>query len=254
MRTRVNQVDANAILSAWTPAKGLLSGTLSTDLDLVAKGLTTKEILPTLTAAGLASLSQGTLGPGPALDAIARFTGVTDFGRLNFSEGSVPFQVQNGRLAMRQVTLDGPSGDWKLAGSIGFDGTLDYIVSATIPPHLVAQLGAGGAVAAGALQDGEGRVFIDLRVTGPAESPRVAWDKGAMADRLRGRISQALQDQQAALTQQALNSMTGIAAGDSAASFTDVQSDAQALVDSLKKVSAGDFLKGFFGGSKDDDK
>jgi hypothetical protein len=148
------------------------------------------------------------------------------------------------------VVINGPSGEWRLAGAIGFDGSLDYAVSTTLPPEVVASLGANSALAAGALADDQGRVLIDLRVSGTAKSPRVAWDSKAMRDRLAGRASAALAEQRAKLEAEALAALEGRrqAAADSARAA--VERYRQATADSLRR-KARDVFRGFFGGAKD---
>ena len=68
---------------------------------------------------------------------------------------------------------------------------------------MVQHLGATSALAAGALSDPQGRILLDLRVTGTATAPQVAWDGGAMRDRLAGKASQALEAQRARLESEA---------------------------------------------------
>jgi hypothetical protein len=251
VKAKVSNVQANDLLSAWTPARDLLKGTLNTTIDLSGAGDDPKELAQTLTALGLAAIAEGTLGPGPSLEAIAAFTKVPAFKTVRIKDGQLPFEVREGRVNFREVSLVGPTGDWKIAGSVGFDGTLDYAVSTTIPTNLVGGLGAGAAVAAGALTDEQGRVLLDLRVTGPAKSPRVAWDRQAMADRLRGRASQAIEEQKQKLEQQARDAVERQrqAAADSLKRALERRT--QGISDSLKR-EAGGILRDFFGrGTRD---
>jgi autotransporter translocation and assembly factor TamB len=199
----VNKVKADAILGAWSPVKDLLVGTLSTDLNFAVAGQTPEDVKRTLTLMGLAALTDGRLGPGPALQAVAQFVKVPKFKQLDFAKLELPMQIQNGRLITDAVKLDGPSGEWKLAGAAGFDGTLDYAVSATLPPSVVEALGARSALAAGAMSDAQGRMLLDLHVGGTAKAPRVSWDANAMKARLAGRASEALTQQRTKLESQA---------------------------------------------------
>jgi hypothetical protein len=199
----VKKVKADAILGAWSPVKDLLVGTLSTDLNFAVAGQTPEDVKRTLTLMGLAALTDGRLGPGPALQAVAQFVKVPKFKQLDFAKLELPMQIQNGRLITDAVKLDGPSGEWKLAGAAGFDGTLDYAVSATLPPSVVEALGARSALAAGAMSDAQGRMLLDLHVGGTAKAPRVSWDANAMKARLAGRASEALTQQRTKLESQA---------------------------------------------------
>ena len=95
-------------------------------------------------------------------------------------------------MATGPAKLTGSHGEWLISGTVGFDGALDYALSITLPREMAARLGAGGAFAAAALADENGRVLLDLRVTGNAKSPRVSWDARATRDRMLGRKPSAL--------------------------------------------------------------
>src|SRR5262249_48220493 len=55
----VDSVKADALLSAWTPAKNLLAGTLNTRLDFSGAGQTPNDLKQSLTLVGLAALTNG---------------------------------------------------------------------------------------------------------------------------------------------------------------------------------------------------
>ena len=191
----IDSVKADALLSAWTPAKNLLAGTLNTKLDFSGAGQSPNDLKQSLTLVGLASLADGRLGPGPALEAIAQLVKVPKLKQVDFKTLELPMRIEHGRIISDPVKLNGPAGDWRLAGAMGFDGALDYAVSVTLPPDVVKSLGADAALAAGALADPQGRVLLDLHVGGTAKSPRVALDTQAMQARLVGRVSDALAQQ-----------------------------------------------------------
>lgn len=253
IKTVVDQVKADAILGTWTPAKGLLAGTLSTKMDFSGAGQTPEDLKHTLTLIGLAAISEGRLGPGPALEAVAQFVKVPKMKQLDFARLELPMRIEQGRVITDPVVLNGASGEWRLTGAVGFDGSLDYAVSVTLPPSAVDLLQAKSALAAGALSDAQGRMLLDLRVTGSAKAPRVAWDTRAMQARLAGRASEALAEQRAHLeqsareaAQQAVLKRFGVPGDTSKAA---VPLTAGAARDSVKSAAKG-LLKNFFGGSK----
>ena len=155
-----------------------------------------------------------------------------------------------GRIISDPVLLRGGFGEWRIAGAVGFDGALDYAVSATLPPAVMQSLNARSALAAGALSDDKGNLLLDLRVTGTAKSPRVAWDPSAMKDRVMGRVSQALTQQQqkleGELKQVALERQQ--AAADSARRAAARLE--QAVKDSIRR-KAGDLWRGLLGSPND---
>ena len=237
-------------LSTWTPARGLLHGALSTTLDLSGAGVERRDLTRTLTAIGVAAVANGTLGPAPALEEIAKLTGIPAFRTTRFRDAKLPFRIERGRVVTDPVVLDGPHGEWRLSGAIGFDGSLEYAVSTTVPAELAAGLGSRAALAAGALADPQGRILIDLRVSGTAKSPRVSWDPTSMRNRLAGRALEAIQQQRERLEQQLRDEAEARrkAVEDSARSAAAVYR--KAIEDSLKR-KARDVLKGFFGGPRD---
>jgi len=250
IKTQVDSLEADDILSAWTPVRGLIHGSLGSSLDLSGAGVTPADLQHTITAVGLALVADGTLGPGPALEALARFTRIPSLRQMHFKDARMPFHIEQGRVVTDPVTLNGPSGEWRVIGSVGFDGTLDYALSGTLPPEVVQALQAKSALAAGALADPQGRMLLDLRLTGTATAPQVAWDANAMRDRLAGKASQALEAQRAKLEAEARDAAEKrlVAAQDSARAV--VERSQRAAADTLRR-RAGDILKEFFGGSRD---
>ena len=246
VKSKVDSIQADALLSAWTPVKNLLHGSMTSEFDLSGSGATPADLKQTITAVGLALVANGTLGPGPTLEKLAQFVHIPSLKTMRFQDAKVPFRVERGRVVTDPVTLHGSHGDWKLIGSIGFDGTLDYAVSATLPRDVAAALGANAALAAGALADEQGRILLDLSVRGPAQSPQIGWDTRAMRDRLAGKVSQAIEEQRNKLENQARAEAEARtkAAQDSARAV--IERAKQAAADSLKH-RVGDVFKGFFG-------
>src|SRR5262249_48263784 len=156
----------------------------------------------TLTAIGLANVTKGELGPTPALEAIAKLSGVKSFEKLSFNELKLPFEVRNGKIAMKEVAIHSGSSDWKAAGLLGFDGALDYTVTALIPADQVARLGANAALAAGALADREGKIHMTFDLAGNARSPRVGLNAQALREDLAGHLGNVLGNQGQKIEQQ----------------------------------------------------
>jgi hypothetical protein len=244
-------IGANSLLSTWTPARGVMRGTLDGSIKLALSGKAPSQMLQTLTAIGLARVTNGELGPLKALEEIASLVRVPGLERLKFDARQLPFRVERGRIVTDAVDLDGPTGRWRLSGAIAFDGTLDYAASITLPPQAAQSLHAASAIAAGALQDDQGNLLIDLRITGPARAPRVAFDTAAMRDRIAGGVSKAIQNQRDKLEQQARESAEARRAAAEDSLRRVVDRTRNAARDSLRR-RAGDLLRGFFGGDAKD--
>ena len=254
MRAKVDSVDADALLSAWTPLKGLLKGRLGTTLDLSGEGQTPELLARTLTAQGLAAFANGTVGPAPALEAIADAIGVPGVRITKVQDLKLPFSVQRGRVVCSDAVMRTSVGDWRFSGSSGFDGSLDYAMSGTVPKSLVSGSDLRAALAAGGLTDANGDVLLDLRLGGTTRAPHVTLDSKSMQARVQGRLSEALTEQKRRLQQQLgpgiVTPLT--TSGTDSAGRAQATRNAQALIDSLRKQKGSDIFKSFFGGGRKD--
>jgi hypothetical protein len=245
----IDSVEADRLLSAWTPVKGLISGALNTHLDLSGVGTEPDQLKRSLTAVGLAAFANGRLGAGPSLEAISAFTKIPEIKDMRFKELKLPFRVERGRVVSNPAHLRGDFGEWIAIGSVGFDGSLDYALSATLPSDMVAALSKSSSLAAGALADENDRILLDLRLTGTAKSPKIAWDSQAMRDRLAGRASKALKEQESKLTQTLAPALNPNAFASPESLEKVRESLSRISNDSLKHVG-DDLLKSFFGNVK----
>ena len=73
--------------------------------------------------------------------------GMPSLKEVRFRDLKMPFRVERGRFITDPVTLEGKTGKWQLVGGVGLDGRLDYAVSVTLPPDVVAKLDGGAAFA-----------------------------------------------------------------------------------------------------------
>ena len=248
VKGRADTVQVDQFLSAWSPAKGVMTGVASTSFDFSGDGVQPQQLKSSLTALGLALLAEGKLG-GPVMEAIAQATRTPGLREVRFRDLKLPFRIEHGRVVTDSVRFGGGSGQWQASGAIGFDGALDYAVSATLPKEIAGR-GLQNSLAAGLLGDDQGRLLLDLRVTGSAKAPRVALDSKVMRDRLAGKASNLLRDQRARLGEALLRS-SGLAARDSgtadSAGRAAPKPDTKALGRALQRQGE-DLLKGFFGG------
>lgn len=251
VKGRADTIRVDRFLSAWSPARGIVTGVASTNFDLSGDGVRPEQLQRSLTALGLALVAEGRLG-GPVMEAIAQATRAPALREVRFRELKLPFRVERGRVLTDSVRLGGGAGEWLVSGFVGFDGALDYAVSATLPPEVMGRGGAQGALAAGLLGDERGRLLLDLHVTGTAKAPRVALNLQAMRDRLAGKASNLLREQRARLGETLLRS-SGLAPRDSGAVDNAgrpvPRPDAKALGRELQKQGE-EMFRGFFGGKK----
>jgi hypothetical protein len=254
VKARADSVEADQLLSAWTPLQGLFKGRLGTTLDLSGEGQTPDLLARSLTAQGLAALASGTIGPTPALEAIANTIGIPSARITKVQDMKLPFSIQRGRVLTDDAVLRTSLGQWRCTGSAGFDGSLDYALSGTVPKTLVSGSDLRAALAAGGLTDANGDVLLDLRLGGSAHAPRVSLDGKAMQARVAGRISESLAEQKSRLEQQLRRSIATplTSTGSDSAGRAEAARNTQALIDSLRRQKGVDIFKSFFGGAKKD--
>ncbi|MGH7726376.1 MAG: AsmA-like C-terminal region-containing protein, partial [Candidatus Eiseniibacteriota bacterium] len=221
-------LDANELLSAWTPAKNLAFGTLQMSIDLDGKGLTPQAVAQSLSAKGLAQILGGRLAGSNVLAQIATFTGVDRFKLLSFRDLAAPFRVVQGRVVFDPIAVTTGGTDWLAQGSVGIDGTLDFRVGALVPPNEVRALPSNLTRTAGALLDPGGRLSLDMIVDGTVQRPRVRWDADRTASRLVSNVQQQAVDQ--------LAKMLGSTLGDSLdASKQGIEAKTAAIVEEQQK-------------------
>ena len=208
VKGHADSVRAGQFLSAFTPAAGMLDGSVNADFDLSGAGAEPRQVLQSLTAIGLAAVTRGHLR-GPALDAIAQLTGDERLRDVSFDDMHLPFRVERGRVVTDPVRVRGPYGDWSASGAVGFDGALDYAVTMALPRDVVQRIGGPAALLAAGLADAQGRTVVDLDVSGNAKAPRVALDMKAMQARLVGHAGAAADAQREKLAREALEGALG---------------------------------------------
>jgi uncharacterized protein involved in outer membrane biogenesis len=187
-----DQVDANRLFSAWTPAKDVAFGTLQMTIDLDGTGLTADELRRSLSAKGIAQLLGGRLAGADVFAGLARFTGVDSWRILSFRDLSAPFHVTAGRVVFDPLALTSGQTDWLARGSVGLDGTLAFDVAALVPPSLVPALPSTLARVAGAVLDPSGRLTLDLKIGGTVRHPTLSWNSDRTASRLLERGPESL--------------------------------------------------------------
>jgi hypothetical protein len=187
-----DQVDANQLFTAWTPAKNVAFGTLQMTIDLDGAGLTAAELRKSLSANGIAQVLGGKLAGADVFAGLARFTGVDQWRILSFRDLSAPFRVTNGRVVFDPLALTSGQTDWLAKGSLGLDGTLAFDVAALVPPSMVPQLPQSLARVAGAALDPSGRLTLDLTIGGTLSHPQIEWNADRTASRLLERGPETL--------------------------------------------------------------
>jgi len=179
---KAESLQANDFLSNLTPAKNILFGTFQMNSSWKGSGLTEEEVLKNLSADGKMEVAGGELRNLEVLDRVAESLGLNEVKSVAFRKMWSNFSVKEGRVRMDQMEVRSADADWQVSGSVGFEGSLDYDVAVFLS-KAVSEKYAKRSDIAGLLMDKDGRIVLDLRVTGSAQNPQIRIDPSKTASR-----------------------------------------------------------------------
>jgi uncharacterized protein involved in outer membrane biogenesis len=174
----IDQVPAAALLQPYLPSVGAIwEGSVSASSEgSLRLADQSRQIVKSLTVDGSAVSSNGTLDLSEPLAGIAPYLGNrADLRVVRFDKFTQVFAVQDGRYLIRNLRVDGKQTDWTGEGWIGFDGKIDMQVSVKLPADFQPDLGDLTPLAE-ALRGEDGRIKLELHLTGPARQPKVSLD------------------------------------------------------------------------------
>jgi hypothetical protein len=179
---RAENLEANDFLSNLTPVRDVLFGGLDLESTWEGKGLTREELLANLAASGVLKARNGEIRNLEFLHRVSAALGLRDMESVRFREMFSGFSIADGKVRVDDLRIAAPDADWNVAGSAGFDGTLDYDVSVTLSDEASDAYRRRTALA-GLLADESGRIVLDFELRGTAQEPVVAYDASKTAAR-----------------------------------------------------------------------
>jgi len=185
-RVKGTDLEMNDFLSRLTPLKDAFFGKMELAGDFEGEGLTAAEAVAKLKATGTALAANGRVTPNPVLAQLAQLLGVAELRQINFRTMKSGFRVGGGRVSVDDFAIDAPDAKWNLAGSVGFDGTLDYRLDIRLSKPLADRAIARAGDFARAFADEKGELLVPLVIGGTALSPSVTVDVSKAMSRARG--------------------------------------------------------------------
>ncbi len=176
-------LDANRFLSSITPVKNVLYGTLDMKSKWEGRGLEPEAFLKNLTGSGNAVTTGGELKNLEAINGVADLLGIGELKEQKFRSLHSGFRVENGRFSTDEVTMKSSAAEWLASGSVGFDGSLDYAITATLSPGASERLKEKTSSLSSLFADEKGRVVLDLLIKGNTKKPEVSYDMKKTASR-----------------------------------------------------------------------
>jgi len=192
----VEGVEAAQALGRISSAGGMVQGKFSLKSNgTLATGPGIKPLMA-FSAAGFALSNKGSVSVGNFLEPLAKIPGfdVTPFREFNFSEWKGNFFVKDGRFFTNDWKVGSSRGDWAIAGSFGFDGTLDYAVHLVVPPAVQAQMKdiERYKAAFDLMRDKSGNLVLDIHVGGTAKRPSATLDLSKAKSKAQERAIEGL--------------------------------------------------------------
>lgn len=193
--SRAAGLEANDFVSALTPARDVLHGSLDVASKFSGRGIDPKAIAASLVANGTVDAHGGRLARGPWTKAVWNALNLGEQEAIQFKEMTAPFSIQGGKLVTENLVIESPEAKWHANGSLAFDGMLDYGIEVELGEALGADFRKrAGADVARLLASSSGRVTLDLRVTGPAARPQVTLDTAKLAQRAASHLGDEARD------------------------------------------------------------
>jgi len=190
-------IDAGRALSEFNSAGGLVSGKFAMKLAGRFVAGPDADILRNLTATGSATSTAGTVD-------FSRFTAplkaaglnISSIEKFDFHEWTEKFVIDNGRVSSDTWNIRSGSGDWDVAGSFGFDGTLDYKAGLVITPAQQANMKdlAKYAAIIDLFKDDKGNILLNLDIGGTAKEPKVKLDQSNAKKKVEKKLLDGAKD------------------------------------------------------------
>ncbi len=189
-RAPVEQVAAGVL-----PFKSVVTGFLTGTVDLSGPGLPGPEATSALRGALSGTVEQGTIAANPTLTKLGSALGIAgSAGGVAFRTITQTLRIEGGKLLLDKVKGDLGIDRFDLAGSLGLDQSLNLALHLSLAPQRVKGGGTLGALAAYA-RDAEGRIPVDVTITGNTRAPAVSLKPGRMLEAATERLKQNLGSQ-----------------------------------------------------------
>jgi hypothetical protein len=169
------------VVSGLLPVKLGLTGLVSGVVDLSGPGLPGPAVSDSLRGNLSGTVEQGALQQGPALQSLRNSLGLEAAPEISFKTLTHSLRIAGGRMILDKVRGETGGDVFEMAGSFGFDQSLDVGLRLRLAPG---RIKAGSALAelARYARDADGRIPVDVKITGSARSPRVSIQPGRLLE------------------------------------------------------------------------
>lgn len=166
---------------------GRIYGKLDMTSHFKGQGNDVEEIKKSLWGEGKGVLTDGKIEYGELLNSLGKSIGFDIPKEDQIKSLTNSFRVENQRLYFDDYQLKGTKADWDITGSVGFDESLDYRVTLSLPMEVARQYVKSGDLLS-LLQDKKGRVVLPIRVSGTVKSPKYSLDTSQSEKKLKDEV------------------------------------------------------------------
>lgn len=189
-----NQIEANDFLSRFTAFNNHLFGKLNMNANFSGNGNQLPDIQKSLAGNGTVNFADGKLVNWEILDKVASFLKIDSFKEQQIKTLRNTFRIADSRVWFDDFSAITKDGDFKLLGSVGLDGSLDYKLNAVLSPELSTRFDALGDLSQ-YLKNEQGRVVLDIKITGLAKNPEFALDTSKPEEKFKQQMKEKAQEQ-----------------------------------------------------------
>jgi hypothetical protein len=195
------QIEANDFLTRFVGFGGHLFGKLNMNGNFSTTGWEPEPMLKSLTMDGMAVFNEAKLVNFELLERLAENLHLKTFKEETLKDAATAFRVENGRVVFDGMRFLSNIGDWNIKGSIGFDGTLNYIgevlLSNAVSNQILSQSGMVSSLAGLFQESSTGQIRVPFRLGGSYSNPKIGIDmsvKDKVKDNIKDKLDNALQD------------------------------------------------------------
>jgi len=194
------QIEVNDFLSRFTGLGGHLFGKVNMNGDFNAAGWEPEDLIKSLTLDGSALINQAKLVNFDLVKKMAQTFNFSASDEETIKDLASSFRVENGRVMFDAMTFFNNMGDWNIAGSVGFDGSLDYSGDVLLTEKMSGELMKSSDLVAGVAsmlkEDKSERVRVGFKLGGTYKNPKPVLDlspaKEKLEDKLKDKVGDAL--------------------------------------------------------------
>ncbi len=203
----IKDIDVNSMLSTLSTYRDTIYGTLSSNLNISAKGDDAEKIKSTMAGGGVLTLQNGKINTFSAINHLVNISNLPrdrfkKSSETKFKEMKASAKIEKGRVYTKQMTLSSEEFNARMDGSFGLDATLDYkgeaILSKDTSDKITSssQIGKYGiSEIGGILKDENGRIVVPFILGGTVKSPKFSLDTAVAKEKAKKMVQKRIQEE-----------------------------------------------------------